>query len=52
MHLFDRLDRYALARSRRITVPLLRQMLAEGDSGRTASPALATADSDSEPPSS
>jgi DnaA family protein len=52
MHLFDRLDRYALARSRRITVPLLRQMLAEGDPGRTASPALATSDSDSELPAS
>lgn len=29
MGLFDRLDRYALAKSRRLTVPLLRQMLAE-----------------------
>ncbi|MDO9075433.1 MAG: DnaA regulatory inactivator Hda [Rubrivivax sp.] len=29
MRLFDRLDNFALARSRRLTVPLLRQMLAE-----------------------
>lgn len=29
MGLFDRLDSFALARSRRLTVPLLRQMLAE-----------------------
>lgn len=38
MGLFDRLDRFALARSRRLTVPLLRQMLAEeaGDSAEAA----------------
>jgi DnaA family protein len=41
MQLFDRLDHYALARSRRITVPLLRQMLAEGAGAPT--PALVTA---------
>lgn len=29
MDLLDRIDRYALARSRQVTVPLLRQMLAE-----------------------
>lgn len=29
MHLLDRLDEFALAQARRITVPLLRQMLAE-----------------------
>ena len=29
MRLLDRLDRYALAKGRRVTVPLLRQMLAE-----------------------
>ncbi len=29
MHLLDRLDEYALARSRPVTVPLVRQMLAE-----------------------
>jgi DnaA-homolog protein len=33
MSLFDRLDSFALARSRRLTVPLLRQMLAEEDAG-------------------
>jgi DnaA family protein len=31
MRLFDRLDSFALARSRRLTVPLLRQMLLEED---------------------
>jgi DnaA family protein len=29
MHLLDRLDRYTLARSRPVTVPLLKMMLAE-----------------------
>jgi len=33
MRLFDRLDNFALARSRRLTVPLLRQMLAEEEAG-------------------
>ena len=33
MQLLDRLDQFALARSRRITVPLLRQMLLEEDAG-------------------
>lgn len=33
MGLFDRLDRFALARSRRLTVPLLRQMLSEEAGG-------------------
>lgn len=36
MPLLDRLDEFALAQSRQVTVPLLRQMLAEGDGlGRT-----------------
>ena len=33
MQLLDRLDQFALAKSRRITVPLLRQMLLEEDAG-------------------
>jgi DnaA family protein len=33
MQLLDRLDQFALAKSRRITVPLLRQMLLEEDTG-------------------
>ena len=33
MQLLDRMDRFALAKSRRITVPLLRQMLLEEDAG-------------------
>jgi DnaA family protein len=33
MRLFDRLDDFALAQGRRITVPLLRQMLAEQPQG-------------------
>ena len=37
MRLFDRLDEYALAEGRRITVPLLRQMLAE-DRSDTVTP--------------
>ncbi len=41
MQLFDRLDRYALAQSRRITVPLLRQMLAEAPSMPPPGPAIA-----------
>ena len=32
MSLLDRLDEYALARSRAVTVPLVRSMLAEQDS--------------------
>jgi hypothetical protein len=31
MRLLDRLDDYALAQSRAVTVPLLRQMLAEDE---------------------
>lgn len=38
MRLFDRLDSFALARSRRLTVPLLRQMLAEEDAGPVGVP--------------
>ncbi|HZF80873.1 MAG TPA: DnaA regulatory inactivator Hda, partial [Rubrivivax sp.] len=33
MRLLDRLDQFALAEARRITVPLLRQMLLEEDTG-------------------
>ncbi|HLL17985.1 MAG TPA: DnaA/Hda family protein, partial [Rubrivivax sp.] len=33
MQLLDRVDQFALAKSRRITVPLLRQMLLEEDAG-------------------
>jgi DnaA family protein len=43
MRLFDRLDRYALARSRRITVPLLRQMLAESAAAQKPAPAISGA---------
>jgi DnaA family protein len=42
MRIFDRLDRFALARSRRITVPLLRQMLTD-EYGEQNAGALATA---------
>jgi DnaA family protein len=36
MHLLDRLDDYALAQGRRVTVPLLRQMLQEAPEASTA----------------
>ena len=36
MHLLDRLDRFALAHTRRVTVPLLRQMLLEEASGEVS----------------
>lgn len=44
MEMLDRLDRYALARSRQVTVPLLRQMLAEeGGVEAAASPPVVMA---------
>ncbi len=38
MHLLDRLDRFALARARPVTVPLLRQMLQEEGEGAANEP--------------
>jgi DnaA regulatory inactivator Hda len=46
MALLDRLDRYALSHKRAITVPLLRQMLADEEASREGGPALALFDLD------
>jgi DnaA family protein len=42
MRLLDRLDRFALANARPVTVPLLRQMLQEEGAGTSDTAAVAT----------